>query len=1228
MNIITKFFSLILFTIALPAISFSQSYINLLNQGAKEYNEKKYDQAIQTLKKAKQDVEDQIGNNNLYYFYITNILAQCFQATNQYKEAEQVLTEAYQVLKSNPYLDKDYSLTAFTYNNLSKNHYFNGKYSESIKIGEEGLNLLKGIQQEKIPEMYFTVAASYKELAQYSSSEKNFLKVLTLVPNTDPLYFKSQEGLAIIQFKKGNFYEAEKKLLEIAQKTAQNLGKNHEIYANQLINLGQASHQLQKFYDSQKYLTEAIKILEVIQKTQTSDYALACSYLADVLLDLGELSVVENYILQALKIYQNLNDQPNIALTYNLLASYHEQKGNFHIAQENYTKGLQLAKDFQNQDYSIYGTIALNIAELYVKNSSYKQADSLFQIAIQVYEKVYGVNSINYQEALMNYAVLKLEIGNYSYANQKFLQLKNDFEKNLGKISKQYITCLINLGNLYSFRENFLKSEECYLEALNLTEKLTGKKSFLYFNILNNYAMFYIKLGNFEQASNLLNSAFELGKSFLDPNSIYFSTAIANIGVAYLNMGKFEQARMYFNIGQEIIQKNSYFNHPQNWINQSNLAYCYFLELDFSQALTLYEKILPNVEKTFGKNHPIYWTIVNNLSVVYTELKKFTQAESLIIELRNHTEKLWGKDHMDYLTYSANLAYLYFRQKNFSQAQKIYQEILPIIFSQIQNIFPLLSENEKLAFIQDKRKFFLSYMYFAMNYYQTHPSIASDILELRLMLRGLVTEATRNFQYKVANSQNPEIQNLYQQWIDTKKLYMKVLFMKEQDRRSYDLTALMNSINQLEKQLQQKLNYQYAQPQKISWKSIQQKLKANEVAIEIVRTSALNENLKYDTLYHFIIITPNANQPELISINGDVLENYVYQYFFRQVVDRKNLDKKSYQILWKNIIEQSQLLKNYEITKAYIACDGVYHKIPLSTLFIPEENKFLGDKTEIVYLLNLKYLLNSSSTTIQNAILVGYPDYKGKDALPNQLPEEQLPLPDEQRNIMFRLLDFSGQGISLLPGTKKETDAIYQLLQKQQVQTQLYQSGQATEEVIKKLQNPHILHIATHGYFIEDEKLKVTQNFSENHLEVIYENPLLRAGLLLANCENDLMKNKIYKNQEDGVLTAYEASLLNLQNTDLVVLSACQTGLGNVKNEEGVFGLQRAFFLAGAKSLIISLWSVDDEATQEFMIAFYDAWINQKFTKRKAFSYAQNKIKSQERFAFPYYWGAFVLIGE
>ncbi len=1227
-----KILQIVVISILFPLSIFSQSYVSLLNQGAKEYDEGKLEKAIQTLKNAKQDVEDQIGNNNPYYFYIVNILAQCYQETELYQESEKLLLEAYQVLKSNPYLDKDKSLTGFTYNNLSKNFYFLGNYSESLKIAEEAISLLKDNKNEKIneiiAEIHFTIAACNKELGKYEQSEKYFQTVLSLVSSSDKLYFKSQEGLAIIQFKQGKYYEAEKKLLTISQQTAEKLGKNNLTYANQLMNLGQASHRIQKFYDARKYLQETIKILENLNKTSSKDYALACNYLADVLLDLGELSLAEKYLNQALKIYQTQNDIVNIALTYNQLASFYEQKGNLNLAEETYHKGLKLAKDFQNQDYSIYGTITLNLAELYSKNNTFKKADSLFQVSLKVYEKVYGQNSLYYQEGVMNYASFKYSIGDYSFALQQLHKPLNYFEKNLGKLSKQYITCLTNFATLYSLQEDYKKSERYFTEALELTEKLTGKKSFYYLSILNNYSIFYAKLGNHEQAANLLNNAFELGKSFLEPNSIYFAIAITNIGTTYLNMGKMEQARTYFNISQEVLQKNFNSEHPQYLINLNNLAFTYYIEQNYTQAQTIYEKVLPIAEKNLGKNHPTYWSILNNLSVIYTEFKKFSQAEPLLIQLRNNAEKIYGKNHTDYLLFSTNLANLYTRQKNFTQAHKIYQEVLPTIFWQIQNVFPLLSEKEKLAFIKDKRKFFQSYLNFTLNFVKTNPNIASEVLEHRMMLRGLVTESTQNFKSKILAAKNPEIQNLYEQWISAKEQYLKVVFMKEEDKRFYDLSALNNQVNSLEKQLQQKLNIQYSKPQKITFKQIQQKLKPNEAAIEIIRTEFINENLKMDTLYSFIIVTQNCPYPEILSINGNNLENHAYQYYFRQVVDRKNVDKKSYQILWKNIMEQSQLLKNYELKKLYLTCDGVYHKIPLSTLFIPEENQFLGDKIEIVNLLNLKHILNDSNSIPKTASLFGYPDYKGKDVIPNNLPEEQLPLPAEQRNLMFRLLNFSEQGISLLPGTKKETDAIHQLLQKQQIQTQLFQSEQATEEMIKKLQSPNILHIATHGYFIEDENLKTFDHVDEDKLKVFYDDPLMRAGLLLANCENDLLKSKIYKNQDDGVLTAYEASQLNLQNTDLVVLSACQTGLGNVKNEEGIFGLQRAFFLAGAKSLIISLWSVDDEATQEFMIAFYDAWLNQKMSKRKAFLFAQQKIKSQERFFSPYFWGAFVLIGQ
>ena len=138
--------------------------------------------------------------------------------------------------------------------------------------------------------------------------------------------------------------------------------------------------------------------------------------------------------------------------------------------------------------------------------------------------------------------------------------------------------------------------------------------------------------------------------------------------------------------------------------------------------------------------------------------------------------------------------------------------------------------------------------------------------------------------------------------------------------------------------------------------------------------------------------------------------------------------------------------------------------------------------------------------------------------------------------------------------------------------------------------------------------------------DVLVENPLLRSGLLLANAKQAIAEGG------DGVLTAYEAKSLNLDETELVVLSACETGLGDVKNGEGVYGLQRAFQTAGVATVLMSLWTVSDNATQELMTSFYENWLIKKQNKRQAFKNAQEQLR--EKFPHPYYWAAFVMVGE
>ncbi len=190
-------------------------------------------------------------------------------------------------------------------------------------------------------------------------------------------------------------------------------------------------------------------------------------------------------------------------------------------------------------------------------------------------------------------------------------------------------------------------------------------------------------------------------------------------------------------------------------------------------------------------------------------------------------------------------------------------------------------------------------------------------------------------------------------------------------------------------------------------------------------------------------------------------------------------------------------------------------------------------------------------------------------------------------------------------------------------QTNLFVRREASVANIKKVQNTRLLHIATHGFFMPDIDVQSEGNFGI-HLQNEQSNPLFRSGLLFAGSASALSQ-QIEAGADDGVLTAYEAMNLDLDETELIVLSACETGLGEVRNGEGVYGLQRAFIVAGAKSIVMSLWKVDDETTQLLMNNFYERWVSGT-EKLLAFQQAQQELK--EIHPEPYFWGAFVMLGK
>lgn len=372
-------------------------------------------------------------------------------------------------------------------------------------------------------------------------------------------------------------------------------------------------------------------------------------------------------------------------------------------------------------------------------------------------------------------------------------------------------------------------------------------------------------------------------------------------------------------------------------------------------------------------------------------------------------------------------------------------------------------------------------------------------------------------------------------------------------------------------------------------------------------------------MYAALIVKPGQTAPAVVVMpNGDFLEQKAFKGYMNRM-HYKLPDDVSYNLFWKKLEPELR-----GVHTLYLSPDGVYTKINCVTLYDPAAGQYLVDRHKVMLVSNLHDLVARSQrqdTPGRHAMLVGFPDYRMNS--PKGLGDFESSS-REQGSVFGRVFSHS---FAALPGTEKEVAGVREVLQSQNWQVETHLGADALEGTVKDVRDVTLLHIATHGFFVAPKDEHAQQVFS-NDLHDMGDNVMLRSGLVLAGAEKNLvemMSGQPASEAEDGILTAYEVMNLNLDGADLVVLSACETGTGDVKNGEGVYGLQRAFLLAGARHVVMSLWKVDDTATQALMAAFYAKWLSGK-EKLAAFRDAQLEMKA--KFSHPGYWGAFIMMGK
>lgn len=839
-----------------------------------------------------------------------------------------------------------------------------------------------------------------------------------------------------------------------------------------------------------------------------------------------------------------------------------------------------------------------------------------------------GKENAAYILSVENLGYLDQSSGNYSEAETFFKQVLQLREKTLGKNHHDYIKALNNMAILYTAMNNYAAAEPLYKESLLIYEKILGTNTSEYAGLLNDLAYLYENIGNYAAAEPLLKQALEIEEKVSGKISEGYSVDIGNLGLLYESMHDYKKAGPLLKQALEIDEKTIGKEDLDYASDLNNLAVLYAKMKRFNEAEKLYRQALQIDEKMLGKQNPDYATDLNNLAEMYQNMGNYVAAEPLVKQALLIREKVLGKQSNDYAESLMSMGILLCRENQPLQSVGYFKDAAKISQDFIKQGTTYLSEKELQLFIKNNNAYFQIYKSVALQ--TKNNALIESSLNNVLLLKGLGLQNVLQLENSINTSLDTVLKNKYEQFLLLKKS-VTAEDQKPVDKR-INKTQLETEANNVEKELMQlSPGFQkQVNTNSVTWQEVQRTLKPNEAAIEFVDFNYWDKSWR-DTTWYVAYIIRNTGEPKMIRlcekkqlqkrINDSMEKDLVYVNQLYKQPDRGipiNGNKKDtipslYELLWQPI---DSALK--DISTIYFSPDGLIHRINISAIQYGGK-KVLADK----YTLHLlpctrdKVLYQSTDVSQSKMLLYGGIRYEMDSTQIAHANDEYKIINKDNNATAMR----SGIVWEYLEGTDEEKNQIEQLAKSNNIDCIALSGYNATEESFKYYtsQNPSpgIIHLSTHGFFFPDNVQQ--SNAEQSPFFVASKNPLLRSGLVMAGANNINSSAT-----EDGILTAAEISNTLLAQTKLVVLSACETGLGKIENNEGVYGLQRAFKIDGVNNLIMSLWKVDDNATQKFMDQFYTFLLRDKLNVYDAFLKAQTQMK--DIYTQPYYWAGFVLM--
>ena len=1111
----------------------------------------------------------------------------------------------------------------------------------------------------------------------------NTLSAINTQSGKQPTWKQLNRTIVVLQYR--GQYSRATPLAEYALSVAlERWEEEHENVATSLNNLAHLYSFQGRYSEAEPLYKKALAITRKLFSEEHPYVATTLNNLAFLCYSQARYAEAESFYKDSLEITRKFfpDNRADIATTLNNLGLLCHSQARYAEAESFYKDSLEIRRRLFVNDHHYIASNLNNLACLYYSQGRYAQAEPFYKEALEITRRLFPNDHPYVASSLNNLAYLYYSQGRYAQAEPFYKEALEIWRRFLPDDQADIASSLDNLALLYHAQGRYSEAEPLYVEALEIWRRLFPNDHPDLASSFNNLALFYLSQERYAEAEPFYRESLAITRRLFPNNHPDVASSLNSLAYLYYCQGRYAEAELLY--GQALAMQRQLFpnNHSDIAITLNNFGELYRSQERYAQAKPLYVEALEILHGLFPNDHPYLASSLNNLALLYSFQKCYEEAETLYRESLAMRRRLLTDTHPDIINSLRNLALLYSSQKRYGETLTHFQEILAVEKRLLNRLLITSSEGQLWHSIQRQQSTFRALLSLVITHFQDSQDILGTTLDIVLQRKAIGTAAQTAFFNALNSDRYTDLQPQLLQYRDLCEqiTYLQYFPPDTDPQKQRAIVQQLRETSAAAEDLYRQLVGQIPEIQEtlettIDRHAIASKLPPNSILVEFAYFNFYDFNNEQwqPPRYLAFILSQQSDRITMIDLPEGELINHLIQEVRNNLIDLFGIslavpkepdDPLPEQALRQRVFDPiAPYLQPGQIV--FLATDGALNSFPLGIL-PSASGRYLMEEYDFRYLVAGRDILRrvpEQSSNLTTALIIANPDYNLKlsseSNLPSPTTQTHNPIPTYQDLADLR----ASKSFKPLPGSQIEGERIAHLFE-----TQAYIQQHALKSVLTQIQtSPTIVHLTTHGFFLRNLPYQPQDFFNPlKDKPAPLQNPLLRSGLAFAGANTFLKREPLPDNAEGGLLTALESAALNLADTEIFIASACETALGDIQVGEGVAGFRRALLVAGAKTLVVSLWKVDDIATSILMERFYrnllegernrtralenaqyyvrdltigemrQEWLNPETIKQvnRYSSKTASSLKELEKmpndccpYQDPFYWGAFICIG-